>query len=58
MPVDDGFREVFVGNDLGGQPMESEPRKFGQEDKWYIPMCRGFLYLFAVIDCFSRRVLA
>jgi transposase InsO family protein len=27
-------------------------------DMTYIPMARGFAYLAAVVDCFSRRVLS
>jgi transposase InsO family protein len=34
------------------------PNQAWAADITYIPMRRGFLYLFAVIDWFSRRVLA
>lgn len=34
------------------------PNQVWAMDITYIPMARGFVYLAAVIDCFSRRVLA
>jgi len=34
------------------------PNQVWAADISYIPMARGFLYLIAIIDCFSRQVLA
>ena len=42
---------------LGGMAIE-EPNQVWCADITYIPMARGFVYLVAVMDWFSRRVLA
>jgi len=34
------------------------PRRVFAADITYIPMSKGFLYLVAVIDCYSRKVLS
>jgi putative transposase len=36
----------------------TRPNRVWAMDITYIPMARGFVYLAAVVDCFSRRVLA
>jgi putative transposase len=42
---------------LRGMPIE-QPNQVWAMDITYIPMARGFVYLAAVMDWFSRRVLA
>ncbi len=37
-------------------PAITRPSQAWAMDITYIPMARGFVYLAAVVDCFSRRV--
>ena len=40
------------------KPAVTQPNRVWATDITYIPMARGFVYLIAIVDWFSRRVLA
>ncbi len=57
LPKDDGERSVIAGNVLDRQFTADAPNKKWVADFTYIWTAEGWLYVAAVIDLFSRRVV-
>lgn len=57
LPKDQGERSVIAGNVLDRQFTADRPNRKGVADFTYIWTAEGWLYVAAVIDLFSRRVL-
>ena len=57
LPRDDGERSVIAGNVLDRQFAPGAPNKKWVADFTYIWTAEGWLYVAAVIDLFSRRVV-
>ena len=57
LPKDQGERSVIAGNVLDRQFMADEPNRKWVADFTYIWTAEGWLYVAAVIDLFSRRVV-
>ena len=57
MPRDDGARSVIAGNVLDRQFSAEAPNRKWVADFTYIWTAEGWLYVAAVIDLFSRRVV-